>query len=118
MLTTQVRSLESMLQELNPILRGWANYYRHCVGAKDILSALDWYVRQRLWLWLRGKHKRVSTGRLTKAWRRASRAHPGNRVWAEGGVEQYLMSYVRVVRYELNWMRSPDFAKAFGEPDA
>jgi len=48
----------------------------------------------------------------------ASRAHPGNRVWAEGGVEQYLMSYVRVVRYELNWMRSPDFAKAFGEPDA
>jgi len=115
---TQVRSLESMLQELNPILRGWANYYRHCIGAKNILSALDWYVRQRLWLWLRGKHKRVPTGRLTKAWRRASRAHPGNRVWAEGGVEQYLMSYVRVVRYELNWMRSPDFAKAFGEPDA
>ena len=38
---TQVRSLDSMLQELNPILRGWANYYRHCVGAKRILSALD-----------------------------------------------------------------------------
>ena len=115
---TRVRSLESMLQELNPILRGWANYYRYCIGAKRILVALDWYVRQRFWLWLRGKHKRVPTRRLTKAWRRASRAHPGNRVWAEGGVEQYLMSYVRVVRFELKWMKSPDFAHAFGEPDA
>ena len=115
---TQVRSLVSMLQEINPILRGWANYYRHCVGAKRILSALDWYVRQRLWLWLRGKHKRVPTRRLTKAWHRVSRDHPGNRVWAEGGVEQYLMSYVRVVRFELNWMKSPVFAKTFGEPDA
>ena len=115
---TQVRSLESMLRVINPILRGWAGYYRYCIGGKNILSALDWYVRQRLWLWLRGKHKRVPTGRLTKAWRRASRVHPGNRVWAEGSVEQHLMAYVRVMRFELNWMRSPDFAKAFGEPDA
>ena len=115
---TQVRSLASMLEDLNPILRGWANYYRHCVGAKRILSAVDRYVHQRLWLWLRGKHKRVPARRLVKAWRRASRVHPGNRAWAEGSVEQYLMSYVRVVKYELNWMRSPDFAKAFGEPDA
>ena len=115
---TQVRSLASMLQELNPILRGWAGYYRYCIGAKNILSALDWYVRKRLWLWLRGKHKRVPTRRLTKAWRRASRDHPGTRVWVEGGVEQYLMAYLPVTRFELNWMKSPDFAKAFGEPDA
>jgi len=67
---------------------------------------------------LRGKHKRVPTRRLTKAWRRASRVHPGNRVWAEGGVEQYLMAYLPVTRFELNWMRSPAFATTFGEPDA
>lgn len=51
-------------------------------------------------------------------WLRASRVHPGTRAWAEGGVEQYRLAYVRVMRYELKWMKSPDFAKAFGEPDA
>ena len=115
---TQVRSLESMLREINPILRGWAGYYRYCIGAKRILSALDRYVRQRLWLWLRGKHRRVPTRRLTKAWRRVSRAHPGARVWAEGSTEQFLMAYIPVRRFELKWMKSPDYALAFGEPDA
>ena len=115
---TQVRSLQSMLRELNPILRGWAGYYRYCVGAKRTLSSLDWYVRGRLWLWVRGKHKRVPTRKLTTVWRRDSRAHPGTRVWAAGSVEQYLMAYIRVTRFELRWMRSPAFAKTFGEPDA
>ncbi len=39
-------------------------------------------------------------------------------VWAEGSVEQHRMAYVPVRRYELKWMKPPDFAKAFGEPDA
>ena len=115
---TQVRSLESMLREINPILRGWAGYYRYCIGAKPILSALDWYVRNRLWLWLRGKHERVPKRKLTKAWRRASRVHPRARVWAEGSSEQFLMAYTPVRRFKLNWMKSPDYAFAFGEPDA
>ena len=115
---TQRRSLESMLREINPILRGWAGYFRYCIGAKRILSTLDWYVAYRLWLWLRGKHKRVATRKLTAIWRRTSRVHPGTRVWAEGSTEQYRMAYVPVQRFELKWMKSPDFAKAFGEPDA
>ena len=115
---TQRRSLERMLREINPILRGWAGYYRYCIGAKRILSALDWYVDYRLWLWLRGKHKRVPKRKLSALWRQVSRAHPGTRVWAEGSVEQHRMAYVPVLRYELKWMKPPDFAKAFGEPDA
>ncbi len=115
---TQVRSLESMLREINPILRGWAGYFRYCIGAKRILSALDWYVDYRLWLWLRSKHKRVPKRKLTAIWRRTSRVHPGTRVWAEGSAEQHRMAYVQVQRFELKWMKAPDFAKAFGEPDA
>ena len=52
---THLRSLESMLREINPILRGWGHYYRYCIGAKRILYLLDWYVWRRLWLWMRGK---------------------------------------------------------------
>ena len=111
------RSLTAMLQELNPYLRGWSAYYRYCVGAKRILASLDWHVRQRLWLWLRAKHQRVP-GRKVASWRRPSTAHPGNSVWAEGGTEQFLMSYVPVRRFDLKWMKKPEFAKASGEPDA
>ena len=38
----------SGLQKLNPILCGRANFYRHCTGAKDILSNFDWHVGDRL----------------------------------------------------------------------
>ena len=64
------------------------------------------------------QHKRVPTRKLTKAWHRANRVHPRARVWAEGGTEQFLMTYIPVQRFKLNCMKSPDYAIAFGEPDA
>lgn len=51
--------LIALLQKLNPILRGWAHFYRHCTGAKDILSNLDWYVGDRLWRWMRKKYPKA-----------------------------------------------------------
>ncbi|MER9927347.1 reverse transcriptase domain-containing protein [Mesorhizobium sp. M0048] len=41
-------TLTSQLQELNPILRGWANYYRHCAYAGRMFTSLDWYVGMRI----------------------------------------------------------------------
>lgn len=111
------RSLRDTLRTINPILRGWAAYYRFCIGAKSIFTGLDWWMRQRIWLWLRAKHKRVPQRRIASQ-RKPSRAHPGNKVWAEGGVEQYLTSYLQVRRYDLKWMKTPDFALTSGEPDA
>jgi hypothetical protein len=70
---------------------GWSAYYRYCVGAKRIFASLDWHVRQRLWLWLRAKHS-VFPGRQDRIGAQAEVAHPGNKVWAEGGTGQFLMS--------------------------
>ena len=111
-------SLRSMLREINPILRGWGHYYRYCIGAKRILSSLDWYVWRRLWVWMRGKHDGASRRRVYASWSRPSRQYLGTRVWADGDTELYLMGRIPVMRFKLNWMRSPDFAQAFGEPDA
>ena len=44
-------SLGQLLRKLNPILRGWGNFYRHCTGAGKVMASLDWYVSDRIWRW-------------------------------------------------------------------
>jgi RNA-directed DNA polymerase len=110
-------SLDALLQKLNPILRGWANFYRYCTGAKDILSGLDWYVSDRVWRWMRKKHPEASV-RWLLGNRRPSRIRPSRRVWQSEGIEQYCMGWLKVQRYQRGWMNPPDFTLVPGEPDA
>src|SRR5216683_1118091 len=56
------RCLSDLLQKLNPILRGWGNFYRFCTGAGQRFASLDHYVGDRLWRWLMKKHG-ASTGK-------------------------------------------------------
>jgi hypothetical protein len=42
-------SLSELLQKLNPVLRGWGNYYRFCTGASRQFAALDFYVGDCIW---------------------------------------------------------------------
>jgi RNA-directed DNA polymerase len=46
---------EQLLRQLNPRLRGWANYYRNG-AAKRTFSKLDYYVHHRLWRWATRRH--------------------------------------------------------------
>ena len=41
---------------LNTVLRGWINYYRHS-NVKKIAKDLDFWVNERLFLWLQKRHK-------------------------------------------------------------
>jgi len=40
--STTTWPLATLLRKINSLLRGWANFYRFCRGAKTILSDLDW----------------------------------------------------------------------------
>ena len=111
------KSLAEILQDLNPILRGWGHFYRFCTGAKVIFSSQDWYVSDRLWRWMVKKHPK-SGRRELMAQRMTSRNFPGSKVWRDGLEEQYLMAYLPVKRFKRDWMKSPDFALTSGEPDA
>jgi RNA-directed DNA polymerase len=53
------QTLANLLQRLNPVLRGWANYFRHGVSKAtfDYLNAFSW---RRVVNWLRHKHPRAS----------------------------------------------------------
>ncbi len=110
-------SLSALLHKMNPILRGWGNFYRHCTGAKDILSSLDWYVSDRLWRWMCKKYPRAGAQEIAR-YRKPSSQRPNCKVWKEEGREQFLMGYLQVRRFQRGWMRTPDYAMVSGEPDA
>ena len=98
----------TLLRKLNPILRGWAHFYRYCTGAKNVFSSLDWYVRDRLWRWLRKKYPKANAEALL-VHRRLSRAHRNCKVWQADGCEQYQMAWLSVRRYRREWMVPVDF---------
>jgi RNA-directed DNA polymerase len=44
-----------VVRDLNPVLRGWANYYRHC-AAKQTFNKADHRTWQMLWGWAKRRH--------------------------------------------------------------
>jgi RNA-directed DNA polymerase len=54
-------SLERIIADLNPVLRGWYNYFQHARSA--LFDALDGFVRRRLRAILRKQAKRPGIGR-------------------------------------------------------
>jgi len=110
-------SLAEKLQELNPILRGWASYYRYCAGAGRVFTSLDWYIGDRLWRWQRKKRPKANGREIAQGYRPSDR-RPTRRLWRDGPTEQHLLAWTPVCRYRLSWMGTPDYAMSSGEPDA
>ncbi|MHB8544917.1 MAG: group II intron reverse transcriptase/maturase [Leptospirales bacterium] len=44
-----------VIETLNPIIRGWANYHRHIV-AKEVFGWVDRQIWRTLWAWIRRRH--------------------------------------------------------------
>jgi RNA-directed DNA polymerase len=45
----------NIIRTLNPIIRGWSNYYRHCCCTRTF-THLDHHVWQKLWQWANRRH--------------------------------------------------------------
>jgi len=93
-------SLADRLRLLNPLLRGWANFYRHAWGASVIFNRIDHYVWWTIFRWVKKKHDgasmRVLRDRYT--WRK-----PGQRTvrWKDGDVRLVHLVSVRVGPYRI-----------------
>ncbi len=72
--TTRSRgdSLERIIQDLNPMLRGWFGYFKHATPA--LYGVLDGFVRRRLRAILRKQEKRPGFGRCLADQRRWNNA--------------------------------------------
>ncbi len=55
-------SLEEMIKELNPVLRGWDNYQRRALSARKRVLKLNGFVRDRLRIFLKRKYSDQSRG--------------------------------------------------------
>jgi RNA-directed DNA polymerase len=55
----QHTSAAHLIRQLNPVIRGWANYHRHVVS-KKIFQKVDHVIFQALWRWAKRRHGRKS----------------------------------------------------------
>lgn len=88
------QTLTDLLRQLNWVLRGWCNYFRHGVSAATF-RYLDMFTWRRVTGWLRKRHAGITWKTL---YRRFLTARPGHRP-AEGKVVLFLCQQVEVTRY-------------------
>jgi RNA-directed DNA polymerase len=93
------RTLAELLHRLNPVLRGWCNYFRHGVSSRTF-GYVDHFAFWRIVGWLRKRHLRLNMHTLVR------RFIPGWKVRA-GHVEMFRPSEVVIERYRYRGTRIP-----------
>ena len=69
-----------LIEQLNPIIRGWATYHQH-VASKQTFTSVDDAIYHALWRWIRRRHPHKS-----RWWMKEKYFHViGNRKWVFGG---------------------------------
>ncbi|MEE9151382.1 MAG: group II intron reverse transcriptase/maturase [Thermoplasmata archaeon] len=99
------QSTSQMIEELNPVIRGWANYHRH-VCSKETFGHIDSCIFTILWNWVRRRHRNKGKRWIKKRYFRTI----GLRKWVFFGtqkrekgesriVDLLYMSTIKIVRH-------------------
>ena len=81
------RTLGALIAELNPIIRGWRTYYRHATDACREFNTLDWWIGQRVYRWIRKKHRGGSWKRLKHRYRQRTPERESALAWVDGAAQ-------------------------------
>ncbi|MFF2620143.1 group II intron maturase-specific domain-containing protein [Kitasatospora sp. NPDC058046] len=90
--TTSLR-IGQVLRMINPVLRGWAAYFRYG-ASKKTFSYLGWYAWWRMIYWIRRKHPHMT-------WKQTRRRFYGADRICEDGLVLYNPAKTRVERYRF-----------------
>ncbi len=93
------RTLADLLRRLNPVLRGWCNYFRHGVSARTF-SYVDHFAFWRIVGWLKKRHLGLNMHTLVR------RYLPG---WElrDGGITMFRPRAVAIGRYRYRGTKIP-----------
>lgn len=78
---------ENLIGQLNPVIRGWANYHRHIV-ASETFADVDYAIWWALWRWARRRHPKMGARWVRKRYFQS--------IGAENGV--FCATYLRPPR--------------------
>ena len=92
--------LSELIAALNPVLRGWANHFRHA-GAKRTFDYLGYYAWWRVGRWLRKKHPR-------RTWKQIERRYTSKGTFQEKGIALFNPGSISVTRYRYRGARIPN----------
>ena len=92
-------SLDRLIHALNPILRGWANYYRHAASSR-CFAYLSHYLWWRVIRWLRRKYSRLT-------WKQIRRRCWGHHWTSREGTRLAWPDEVPVTRYRYRGHNIP-----------
>lgn len=92
---------------LNAVLRGWIGYYRHC-NAKQTAKDLDFWVNERLFLWLQKRH-RLPPRRIMAMYKQRQNGRRDNWGIRNGEIYLYLyrMSDQPITKYRSRSLLNP-----------
>jgi RNA-directed DNA polymerase len=93
------RTLADLLRRLNPVLRGWCNYFRHGVSSRTF-SYVDHFAFWRIVGWLKKRHLGLNMHTLVR------RYLPGWRI-SDGGIEMFRPRAVAIERYRYRGAKIP-----------
>ncbi|WP_331752632.1 group II intron reverse transcriptase/maturase [Streptomyces chartreusis] len=107
-LTAEVRALRgqnatAVIAKLNPIIRGWAAYYRGVVSS-EIFTALDNHVWKLVYKWARHTHPNKPRGWVAAQYfGRFNRSRQDRWVFGDRASGRYLtkFSWTKIVRHQL-----------------
>lgn len=50
------KPIRALISDLNPVLRGWTNYYRDSYHSQEVFQSIGHYIYQLWWKWAQKKH--------------------------------------------------------------
>jgi len=103
------RAFQAVIDGLNPVLRGWGNFYRHCYYAKSVFTRVDHFVWDRLRRWLRKKFPKTPRLEVRRRYWRRIGERPRFR-WVDVRPVA-IMADIPVGRHNLLDMGYPDYAQ-------
>ena len=99
-------ALTNLIDDLNPVITGWRNYYRYASRAGKEFSKLDWWLYWRVKSWLGKKHGKASGATLRRHY--AKRENGERSGWRIGGKKLALFSDASRTPFPDRGLRIPN----------